>query len=347
MGAGGVLALLAAGATAAYAHGSSSASGYGSGEPAVVALESSPYGPVLVVGGAGAGLVPGDPSGKPPTPARYIYPAGTSLYFATIDPRAPKGRFGVPYMPGCLTTVVEVMVPEPGKLSCTGLETDEHADWPAFTTAGKPIAGPGVDPHLLGSVFRSDLGTFQVTYAGHPLYLFDPGPNSFFGANFFESVLPLPPWHTAWFLLSPEGVPASGSATLKTEAPQPGTTYGSTVLGTVMLPNVPPSFGITVTVYSFSGDSHGHSHCVGACARDFIPVYTSGAPTTGAGVNGTKVGVISRHGGSHQVTYDGHPLYIYSQEQPLVGEEGPISTGSVGNGNGIHAFGGTFSGVSP
>ena len=177
VGTSGVLALLVAGVPAAYAHGSSGASGesgYGSGEAAVVALESSPYGPVLVVGGAGAGLVPGNPGAKPPTPASYIYPAGSSLYFATIDPRAPKG-VGAPYTPGCTTTEVEVQVPEPGKLSCTGPETDQHADWPAFTTARKPIAGPGVDPHLLGSVFRSDLGTFQVTYAGHPLYLFDPG----------------------------------------------------------------------------------------------------------------------------------------------------------------------------
>jgi predicted lipoprotein with Yx(FWY)xxD motif len=60
------------------------------------------------------------------------------------------------------------------------------------------------------------------------------------------------------------------------------------------------------------------------------------------------VGVIERHDGSDQVTYNGHPLYIYSQEQPAVdGMGNPILTGSVGNGNGIQAFGGTFSVVSP
>jgi hypothetical protein len=40
-------------------------------------------------------------------------------------------------------------------------------------------------------------------------------------------------------------------------------------------------------------------------------------------------------------------MYIYSQEQPLVGKKGPKTHGTVGNGNGISAFGGTFTLVSP
>ena len=131
--------VLAAGIPAAYAHGSHGyGTGYGAAEAAVVSLESSPYGPVLVVGGPGAGYVPANPGTTPPTPATYIYPAGSSLYSPTIDPPAPKGWFGAPYEPGCLT--IEVEHTAFGTLSCTGLETDEHADWPAFTTARKPIA---------------------------------------------------------------------------------------------------------------------------------------------------------------------------------------------------------------
>jgi predicted lipoprotein with Yx(FWY)xxD motif len=80
---------------------------------------------------------------------------------------------------------------------------------------------------------------------------------------------------------------------------------------------------------------------------DFIPVVTSGPPTVSSGVDAHGVGVIARHDGSLQVTYNGHPLYIYSQEQPLVGSSGLVTTGSAGNGNAIHAFGGTFSLVSP
>jgi predicted lipoprotein with Yx(FWY)xxD motif len=306
---------------------------------AVVSLESGPYGPVLVVGGAGAGYTPGTST----TTASYLFPSGTSLYTPTIDPSTYGASFVHEYQPGCTTTVV--VSEAEGPLSCTGAETDPSADWPAFTTDAFPVAGPGVDPRLLGAVYRSDLGAFQVTYAGHPLYLFDPGPDSFFGANFFEPVQPLPPEHTAWFLLSPAGTPATGPATLETESPQTGTTYSTTELATEMLPGVG---GAAVSVYSFSGDDH-FSNCYGSCAMEFIPLRTVGTPTLGAGVNPSAVGVVWRADGTQQVTYHGHPLYIYDQEQPLVGGVPPnlLTDGTGGNGNGVHAFGGTFSLVNP
>ena len=316
---------------------------HGGGRPtpgaAVVSLESGPYGPVLVVGGAGAGYVPATST----SPASYLIPAGTSLYMATVDPPTYGASIFHPYQPGCGVTVVASEAD--GPLSCTGAETDPTADWPAFTTQAPPVAGPGVNRQLLGAVYRSDLGAFQVTYAGHPLYVFDPGPNSFVGANFYETVQPLPPWNTAWFLLTPWGTPATGAASLATESPQAGTVYGTNELTSELLPNAVPG-GVNVSVYTFSGDSWV-SHCYDACARDFIPVYTVGKPTLGAGVNPGAVGVVWRADGTQQVTYDGHPLYYYSQEQPLVGTSGPIQTGTVGNGNGVSAFGGTFNLITP
>jgi len=51
--------------------------------------------------------------------------------------------------------------------------------WPALTTTGRPVAGPGLRASLLGTIkFRGDLR--QVTYAGHPLYSdsLDFGPGS-------------------------------------------------------------------------------------------------------------------------------------------------------------------------
>src|SRR5579862_1322381 len=61
--------------------------------------------------------------------------------------------------------------------------------WPALLTDGGPIAGPGVNPRLLGTVTRTDLpglpSVQQVTYAGQPLYRFfrDVNPGDTVGAN--------------------------------------------------------------------------------------------------------------------------------------------------------------------
>lgn len=41
-------------------------------------------------------------------------------------------------------------------------------DWPPVTTIGKPIAGPGINPKLLGSIpYKGKLR--EVIYAGYPL----------------------------------------------------------------------------------------------------------------------------------------------------------------------------------
>jgi predicted lipoprotein with Yx(FWY)xxD motif len=55
-----------------------------------------------------------------------------------------------------------------GSSACSGLCTTY---WPPLLTTGKSIAGTGAKRSLLGSIRRAD-GTRQVTYAGHPLYLF-------------------------------------------------------------------------------------------------------------------------------------------------------------------------------
>jgi predicted lipoprotein with Yx(FWY)xxD motif len=58
--------------------------------------------------------------------------------------------------------------------------------WPPLLTTGKPVAGPGVKPALLGTTRRSD-GKLEVTYNGHPLHYFvtdrKPGQTTGQGVN--------------------------------------------------------------------------------------------------------------------------------------------------------------------
>ena len=55
-----------------------------------------------------------------------------------------------------------------GTSACSGFCT---AYWPPLLAKGKSLASKGAKRSLLGSIRRAD-GTRQVTYAGHPLYLF-------------------------------------------------------------------------------------------------------------------------------------------------------------------------------
>ncbi|MGA2927249.1 MAG: hypothetical protein ABSG43_14885 [Solirubrobacteraceae bacterium] len=60
--------------------------------------------------------------------------------------------------------------------------------WPALTSTGKPLAGPGVNRRLLGTITLAG-GARQVTYAGHPLYTYvgdsGPGQTSYVGFSNF------------------------------------------------------------------------------------------------------------------------------------------------------------------
>ena len=245
----------------------------------VVSTAASPNGRVLVVG-----------SGPR---------AGFALYLLTSD---------VPPKFGCTTTVVTIA---PGvAFPCAGSETSQ-ADWPALTSVGRPVAGPGVRQSLLGTVKRADLGAVQVTYAGHPLYLFDPGPAQFTGADIVASTVP--PDHGVWYLVSSTGAAAAHLATVSAVTLQ----SGQTVLGAAMNVegNGPPT-STSFPVYTYSRDSAGHSACTGACAVAFPPLLTSGHPQVAAGgaLDARALGSIARGDGTRQVTYRGKPLYLNGNE---------------------------------
>ena len=77
----------------------------------------------------------------------------------------------------------------------------------------------------------------------------------------------------------------------------------TTIGGTTVLTNAKG-----FTLYSFAPDTPASSKCYGSCAAYWPPV--TGTTAAGQGLPG-KVTTITRTGGSHQLTYNGHPLYTY------------------------------------
>lgn len=68
------------------------------------------------------------------------------------------------------------------------------------------------------------------------------------------------------------------------------------------------------TLYVFTKDKPNVSNCSGKCATIWPPfTETKSAPTLPAGVTGT-IGVITRSDGTHQLTYNGLPLYYFNKD---------------------------------
>src|SRR3954462_4634869 len=89
-------------------------------------------------------------------------------------------------------------------------------------------------------------------------------------------------------------------------------------------------------VYLFKKDSGPKSTCFGACTTNWPPLRASGKPTVGTGVSASKVGTIAPSDGGRQVTYSGHPLYLFA------GDSKPGDT----NGQGVEAFGAAWLALS-
>ena len=91
------------------------------------------------------------------------------------------------------------------------------------------------------------------------------------------------------------------------------------------------------TVYLFKKDTGPKSTCSGTCAVDWPPVTTTGKPIAGTGLTASMVGTTTRSDGSKQVTYNGHPLYLYIGDQ---------KSGDT-NGQNVNSFGAEWYVLSP
>jgi predicted lipoprotein with Yx(FWY)xxD motif len=238
--------------------------------------------------------------------------------------------------------------------------------WPALLTKGAPVAGPGVNPRLLGTVTRADFdlpgvsSVKQVTYAGYPLYRFflDQAAGDTQGANLDDPVTSPP---GIWYLVDPaRGTPATGQAQLQLEtAPVSSNGPDETVLGARMNNDFSAFPDADFPVYILSregshqrGDMRGHerhdwrghkSVCEAQCAVSWPPVLTTKWPEAGPGVDQDALGIIVRPHGTYQVTYDGRPLYLFNNDAYLPGITGTKSI----NGAGADTPWGVFNTVPP
>jgi predicted lipoprotein with Yx(FWY)xxD motif len=267
--------------------------------PAVVSVASTPYGKVLVEGSAGY--------------------AGCSLYILTSDELHTLTTGAVPF---ACSDGQNVLASPCGA-----------ALWPALLTDGAPIAGPGVNPRLLGTVTRKDVlpgqSVQQVTYGGLPLYRFflDAKPGDTQGANLFD---PVTSPAGIWYLVEPShGRPAPGKARLQLEsAPVNGTGADQTVLAAVMDSDFAVFSNASFPVYTLRGGEGGNwwgdgIDCRGICAAvPWPPVLTSGPPEAGPGVDQHDLGTVVRSDGTQQVTYKGKPVYLFYGDAYILGITG-------------------------
>ena len=125
------------------------------------------------------------------------------------------------------------------------------------------------------------------------------------------------------------GAPIAASAVARAAAATVG--VRQTSLGRVIVD------GKGRTLYLFEKDTSRRSACSGQCAEFWPPLLTHGRPVARAGVKQSLLGMVRRANGSQQVTYAGHPLYLY------VGDAKPGQT----NGEGSQEFGAGWDALSP
>jgi predicted lipoprotein with Yx(FWY)xxD motif len=92
------------------------------------------------------------------------------------------------------------------------------------------------------------------------------------------------------------------------------------------------------TLYRFSKDTGAKNTCMSnrECNATWPALTSSGRPTAGPGVKASLISMITLPGGKRQVTYAGHPLYLYE----------PASERAETSYVGVRLFGGTWFGVS-
>jgi predicted lipoprotein with Yx(FWY)xxD motif len=179
--------------------------------------------------------------------------------------------------------------------------------WPPLTVPSgmkPPASMPGIAGQF-SEAPRAD-GTQQLTYDGAPLYTWvkDKKPGDITGQGIGNA------W---WAVVAPTS-PISG--TTATTAPQSGSSTASAAL----VKTAPARILVDqhgMTLYVYTADKKNQSTCTDACATAWPPLeLAAGSPpqAASAGITGT-FGEAARADGSHQLSFDGAPLYTWFKDK--------------------------------
>lgn len=69
-------------------------------------------------------------------------------------------------------------------------------------------------------------------------------------------------------------------------------------------------------LYLSARDPSHRSTCYNTCAEIWLPFTTNGKPEASGDAHASQLAVISRTDGTDQVTYGGHPLYYFADDNP-------------------------------
>ena len=69
-------------------------------------------------------------------------------------------------------------------------------------------------------------------------------------------------------------------------------------------------------LYLFAKETSARSECYGECAKAWPPLFTDGKPVARSGARRGLLGTTKRRDGRLQVTYRGHPVYLYEHDSP-------------------------------
>jgi predicted lipoprotein with Yx(FWY)xxD motif len=194
----------------------------------------------------------------------------------------------------------------PDQSACTSDQCKQF--WPAATvTDGQIPTAPASATGTFTTFVRSDDGTTQLAYNGHPLYYFagDKAPGDTNGEGVFAL------W---WVADVAGGLPAPSAAPSAAASAEASAAAGESY--TLAL-----SSGGYLTgedgksLYVFAKDTKANdSQCTSdQCVQNW-PAWTIDSGETvvaGDGVTGT-IATFARADGSMQVSYNGHPLYTFA-----------------------------------